>query len=599
MNPIPQRNEIEANDSWDLSALFNKEEDWENACAKLEGDIKQLKDFQGKLASSPENLQRALVTYLELSKLLEKIYAYSSLKSDEDTSDASRFSLKSKALDLYTKFASATSFIRPELLEIDETILNKLLENESLAPYRRLLNEMVKYRPHTLSLSEEKLLASAGDIFRSSETIFSQLNNADFKFKDVKKEGKNLPLTHGTFVTFLQDPNRSVRKEAFENFYETIDNHKNSLSAMLASSIKKNIFLAKSRKFNGPRESALFSDDIPLAVYDSLIENVSKKLDPLHRYYKLRAERLKLPVIDIYDTYCPLVEKIDTEIPYDEAKSILCEAFLPLGEEYVDTLSKGLGEKRWVDRYENRGKRSGAYARPCYGNQQYILMNYKSNQLNDLFTLAHEAGHAMHSWYSQKHQSYQDYSYTIFVAEVASTFNEQLLLDYLKKKYSDDKSMLQFLLNHHLDDIKGTFFRQTMFAEFERDIHLKAQEGKPLNREVFCELYLSLLQKYFGPSLEFSSLAELECFRIPHFYSAFYVYQYATGLAAAVSLSKDVLLGDQEACRRYLQFLSSGCSKSSLNLLKEAGVDMLNPKAVIDTTDLFTSLLSETEQAFN
>ena len=590
---IPKREDIDLLDTWDTTRLFQSLQSWEEEVSEVEELILELSKLENSFVENIDSFTSTLRTYLKTSEKIEKIYCYVKLLSDQDTSNNQNFSLKSKALNLYTRFAQASAFINPKIIGLDDATSNEYLEHVESKDLKRMISEIRRYKPHTLSQKEEGLLASLGETFRANQIIFSQLTNADFQFPDMEIEGTPQPLTHGTFVNYLKNSNRSIREQAWTKFYGVIDAHKYTLASTLTGAVNNNVAITKARNFNCPRSKSLFSDNIPVQVYDSLIEYTSDGLEQLHSYYSLRKELLSLDSLEIFDTYVPLVEDPKIEIPYSEACKWLSEAFSPLGEEYVEVLSKGLEKDRWVDRYENKGKLSGAYAMPSYSTTPFMLMNYDKNQLNDVFTLAHEAGHAMHTFYSAKHQNYQDYSYSIFVAEVASTFNEQLLHNYLANKFSDNSIMSAYLTNSQIDDIKGTFYRQAMFAEFEKLIQTSCFEGNPLSLDFFRETYHKLLEKYFGPSVSVSDVAELECLRIPHFYSPFYVYQYATGITAALTLSREVLEGNRDAKNRYLEFLSSGCSKHSIDLLKDAGVD-LQKREPFDTIKLKFGNLLET-----
>ncbi len=593
VNGVPERKNVNPDHTWDLTKLFDDKKHWVSELERLKESLPSIQDLEQSLLTSPENFSKGMELYLGFAEQLSKLYSWVSLASDQDLADSENLGMKSQALDLYTSFSKSTAWLRPAILELELKSLENLKAHPDNEPYLRMVREIVRFKPHTLGESEEKLMASSADLTRVTSEVFSQLNNADLSFESVEVDGEEKPLTHGSFITFLKNPNREVRRQAYQNFYSAIEGNKNTLASLLAASVKKNVVMAEIRKYNSPLESALFSDNIPSTVYQNLIESVSSNLKPLNDYYSYRKEVLSLDKLEMFDSYYPIIEEPGDKIPYDQACQLILESVKPLGQEYCSVLERGLTSDRWVDRYENKGKRSGAYAKPCYGDQQYMLMNYKESQLNDLFTLTHEAGHAMHSWYSQKHQNFQDFGYTIFVAEVASTFNEQLLLKFLKDKFSNDSKRKSYLINHHLEDIKGTFYRQTMFAEFEMLIHKDCQNGKPLTRDSLTGIYKELLSKYFGPAMNLTEGSELECFRIPHFYSPFYVYQYATGLASAIALSKPIIEGDVVARDSYLNFLSSGCSKYSVDLLKDAGVDITKAEPLDATAELFADLLAQ------
>ncbi|MFN8392092.1 MAG: oligoendopeptidase F [Bdellovibrionota bacterium] len=587
------RTEVVASDTWNLDPMYTDLTAWRSDYAAVEAGTEKVGAFAGTLGQSASRLREALDVYLNMSRTLEKVYVFAHLRSDEDTSSGENLGRLEQATNLYARVSELWSFLTPELLALPEKQIAEYLAHEELAPYRRMLREIVRYKPHTLSKEEERLLAAATEVFGTSEKVFSQLNNADLQFGTILVDGEEKTLSHGTYTLFLKHPDRDVRRRAFEQYYQVFDGHKNTIAATLGSSIKRDIFLAKAKNFPSARERSLFSDNVPTAVYDNLVDTVAAHLEPLHRYYELRRQLLKLDKLRIYDTYVPLVANVKTTHSYEEAAELVVSSLPPLGEEYVNILKRGLGEERWVDRYENKGKRSGAYSSGCYDSSPYILMNYKADSLNDVFTLAHEAGHSMHTYFSNRNQSYQDHGYTIFVAEVASTFNEQLLALELKKRYANDKAMLAYLINQQIDDIKSTLYRQTMFAEFERTTHALAEDNEPLTIDVLRKVYRELLVKYFGAAVEVSELDELECLRIPHFYSAFYVYKYATGLSAAIALSERVLNGGATERDEYLRFLKSGGSKYPLELLKDAGVDMTRSDPVVAAMKRFGALVDE------
>ncbi|MCL4134017.1 UNVERIFIED_CONTAM: hypothetical protein GTU68_065615 [Idotea baltica] len=594
--PQVERKDVAREDSWNLEPLFSSEDSWREKLDKTAELVSSIEEFRGRLGKSAEVLAQAFKLYLDLSQSVEEIYVYAHLRSDEDTTNTDNLGAFQQATKLYSQFAAATSFINPELLKLDEKTIEGFLEDEKLKPYSRMIERVIRYRPHTLSENEETLLASASEVFSTSSNIFSQLNNADFEFGSVEIDGEIQSLTHGTYSSFLKHKDREIRKKVYNQYYETYNAHKHTLATTLSSSVKKNVYLARTKKFDSAVKASLFSDDVSVDVYTTLVDTIGKSLPALHSYYELRRKLSGLSKLALYDTYVPLIGSVELTHSYEEAVSIICNSLAPLGQEYVETLRAGLGEQRWVDRYENKGKRSGAYSSGCYSSPPYILMNYKSNDIRDVYTLTHEAGHSMHSFLSSKNQAYQDSHYTIFVAEVASTFNEQLLTKELRRIHKDDPLTTAYLINNQLDDIKSTLFRQTMFAEFELFTHKTEEDGQPLTLDTFREYYTSLLTRYFGDAVEFNDIDSLECFRIPHFYSAFYVYKYSTGLAAAVSLSEQVLSKDELAQKRFLNFLCCGGSKYPLELLADAGVNMRLAKPIEDTTKLFSKLVSELEE---
>jgi len=453
----------------------------------------------------------------------------------------------------------------------------------------------VRYKPYTLSQNEEKLLAMQSEMASAVDKAFRQLTNSDMKFGFVENEkGEKVELSNATFSQFLISPKRSVRKQAFHQFYEQFAGHENSIAAMLAGSIHKDVYYARARGYKSAREASLFADDVPPRVYDNLIKSVHKHLPTLYEYYDLRRRKMKLKQIHHYDTYVPIITELETKRTWKQAVKLVIDSLQPLGEEYTRVLEEGL-TGRWCDRYPNAGKQSGAFSAGSYDGNPYILMNYQPTVLNDVFTLTHEAGHSMHSYYSSKHQPYQDYDYTIFVAEVASTFNEELLAHHMLENAADDKERA-YLLNREIDDIRSTIIRQTMFAEFEKITHDMAEAGEALTVESFKSVYRELLEKYFGPDFTLDDELSLECLRIPHFYRAFYVYKYATGMSAAIALSQRVLRGGKAELDDYLSFLKGGCSKFPLDLLRNAGVDMEKPKPVDTALKYFGRLVQQLDE---
>lgn len=592
---IQERGAVAFEDSWDLTALYCDIQAWEQSFQELETEISQISSFQGKLGDSVATLGQATALLLQTSRKLEKVYTYAHLLSDVDTANAAHLGHLERARNLSTRFSTFSSYFTPELLALEPERLKQFLANPNLAEYRRYLVDIVRYLPFTLSANEENLLAMGLEVFGVCGNIFSQLNNADLRFGSIIVDGEKQPLSHGTFIVFEQSYDREVRRKAFFQYYQVFNEHKHSIAATLAGAVKRDVYLAKARKFPSALHHSLFADNVTPSVYETLIQTVNAHLEALHRYYGLRKRLLQIKELQIYDTYVPLMSAVNIRHSYQEACDILREALSPLGEEYIATLHGGLAKERWVDRYENKGKRSGAYSSGCYDSYPYILMNYKEEVIGDLFTLAHEAGHSMHSYYSCRHQPYQDHGYTIFVAEIASTFNEQLLWTYLKHKFSQNKKILAFLINHEIDSIKATLYRQTMFAEFEKQIHDLAENDEPLTVAVFQKIYGQLLKKYFGPEVVITELSSLECLRIPHFYSPFYVYKYATGVSAAISLAKQVLKGGDEERRRYHRFLQGGCSKYPLELLRDAGVDLASPEPIEAGLRYFAELVGELE----
>ncbi len=494
-----------------------------------------------------------------------------------------------------TKAGEATSFIRPEIMAIPPAKMKQFLSAPPLEPYRLLLERVRRFRKYTLSAKEEQLLAMQGEMAAAAGNIFRKLLDADMKFGHVQDEsGQQVELTNSSFSQLLQSPRRSVRKTAFHQFYEQFQAHENSLAAALAGSVQKDVYYARVRGFDSALQRALYPDNVPIAVYDSLIGTVRENLPSVHRYLDLRRRKMKLGKIHMYDTYTPILPGLRRKTSWDQAVRLIVAALEPLGSDYCEVLQTGLAG-RWCDRYANRGKQSGAFSYGVYGSDPYIMMNYKPEVFEDVFTLAHEAGHSMHTYLSAKKQSFLYYNYTIFVAEVASTFNEELLSHHLLSQAGDDKERA-YLLNRNIDAVRGTIIRQTMFAEFEKIIHEMTEGGEPLTVQALKDVYAQLLRDYFGPDFQIDEVLQLECLRIPHFYRAFYVYKYATGLSAAIALSRRVLQGGQRELADYLGFLQGGCSKFPLDLLRGAGVDMRKPEPVQTALTHFESMVQELDE---
>lgn len=593
---IPARSDVKKEDSWDLELMYPDVATWENEYTELEASIPRYNDFKGRLGQSLSIFKECLELDFETGRRIEKLYVYAHLLNDQDKTDSAGETLYQRAFTLYRKISEESSYIVPEMLAIAEETINSYMNDPSMGPYRFYLEKIIRYRSHTLSEEIEKILAMGGEIFGAPSKIFSQLDNADLSFGSITdSKGQERELSHGNFITFLMDPDRDTRRKAFFKYYQAYDNHKYTLSASLSHSIKKDWFSARVRNYDSCRQAALFSDDVAPKVYDSLISAVKAKVPYMVKYMELRKKVMNLDEVRFFDTYTPLIDSYQFSMSYEEAVETCVEALNFLGEDYTKTLKAGLFGG-WVDRYENKGKRSGAYSSGCYDSVPYILLNYEASNINSLYTLIHEAGHSMHSYYSIKEQPYHYHDYTIFVAEVASTFNETLLSDYLLKKYSDDPLMQAYILNREIDNLRGTLYRQTMFAEFELIAHTHAENDTPLTLELFREEYRKLLETYFGGSLHIDEVLELECFRIPHFYSPFYVYKYATGISAAVSLASAVIDGDTAARDKYRKFLTLGGSMFPINELKEAGVDMTESTPVERTLDRFGDLVDKLEK---
>jgi oligoendopeptidase F len=573
--------------------LFKNDAAWEKAYKQLEAQVSGFAKFQGKLGESAKSLRACLDFDAKFDQLGEQVAAYASLKYSEDVANGTYQGMCARFTFLATKAGEAASFIAPEIQAIPPKKMEAFLASKELAPFRFSLEKLLRYRKHILSLKEERLLAMQGEVAGTADNIFSQLNDADLKFGFVTNEdGEKVELSQGSLRGLLESQKRAVRKKAFTQFYEEYAAHANTLAATLSGSVLQDVYRARVRNYPSAREGALFGDKVPVAVYDSLVAAVRANREAQYRYYDLRKRALKQRDIRAYDMAVPLAPRKKTKIPYEKAVSLICESLAPLGNDYVRTLEKGLTRDRWVDRYENQGKRSGAFSYGAYGAAPYILMNYKEEVLDSVFTLAHEAGHSMHTWYAQTTQPYQYSHYTIFVAEVASTFNEQLLGKLMRERVKT-KAERAYLVCKEIDEIRGTIIRQTMFAEFEQVTHALAEAGEPLTLDTLRAEYRKLIDAYYGPGVAIDDELELECLRIPHFYNAFYVYKYATGLSAAIALSRMVLNGGKAERDRYLAFLSSGGSKFPLDLLRDAGVDLEKPDAVNAAMARFGELVDE------
>ncbi|WP_088809306.1 MULTISPECIES: oligoendopeptidase F [unclassified Listeria] len=592
---IPARNEVPEHLTWDLTTIFESDEAWENGFKEVQQLSGKSAAYKGTLGESAKHLLRALQFRDDLLNKLENVYVYAHLKLDQDTADAKYQGLNSRAGSLITQVISGISYFDPEILAIDEDVLASYLkENEDLKLYKHLLDDLNLSRPYILSEKEEAILASAGEVLGSPSRTFNTLNNADLKFPTIEGEdGNKIEITHGQYGKLLESGNRRVRQEAFLGMYSVYEGLKNTLATTLSGQVKKSNFYAKTRGYKSAREAALSSNHIPESVYDSLVETVNAHLPLLHRYVALRKELLGLDELHMYDMYTPLSNDVNLEFTYENAKDIVLNGLLPLGAEYQEILKEAF-DKRWIDVVENKGKRSGAYSSGAYSTSPYILMNWQDT-IDNVFTLAHELGHSVHSYYTRKNQPYVYGDYSIFLAEVASTTNENLLTDYLLKKY-EDKKVRAYLLNHYLDGFKGTVFRQTQFAEFEHLIHQADQEGEALTAEYLTENYFRINKNYYGSdAMKYDDEIGYEWSRIPHFYMNYYVFQYATGFSAASALSAKILNEGEKAVQDYVQFLKAGSSDFPIEVLKRAGVDMTTPKPVEDALKVFEEKLNELE----
>jgi oligoendopeptidase F len=592
---LPSRKDIAVEDTWRLEDIFASDEAWEQELKELKEEIKKADSFKDTLGNSADALYSALQFQDALTERLGKLYAYSHMRYDQDTTNSHYQGMDDRAKTLYTQAASALSYIVPEILSVDESKIKQFLsEKEELKLYEHALEEINLQRPHVLTAEAEALLAQASEVMGASSNTFGMLNNADLEFPTIKGEdGEDVQITHGRYIRFLESENRQVREDAFKAVYETYGKFQNTFSSTLSGTVKKDNFNAKVRNYDSARHAALSNNNIPESVYENLVNTVNENLHLLHKYVDLRKKVLGLDELHMYDLFTPLVKEVKMEVSYEEAKDYILKGLAPLGEDYSNVLKEGF-ENRWVDVHENKGKRSGAYSSGSYGTNPYILMNWQDN-VNNLFTLVHEFGHSVHSYYTRKTQPYPYGNYSIFVAEVASTCNENLLNDYLLKTIDDEKKRL-YLLNHYLEGFRGTVFRQTMFAEFEHLIHKKAQEGEALTAELLTKEYYALNKKYFGEEITIDEEIGLEWARIPHFYYNYYVYQYATGFSAATALSKQILEEGQPAVDRYLEFLKAGSSDYPIEVLKKAGVDMTTADPIREALKVFEEKLAEMEE---
>ncbi|MGO1923656.1 MAG: oligoendopeptidase F [Jeotgalicoccus sp.] len=594
MGKLIKREEQQLENTWDLTTIFKSDEDFDKAYKELENKIADNEQFKDGFDSA-EKLADALELERSLDIELGQLFVYAHLKHDQDTSNDTYSGLESRARSLAVKYSTAWSFLVPAIMAIPEKTLKEYAADDRLKEFEFDLEKLNKQRPHVLSDKEEQILAQAGEIMHTPSQVYGMFNNADVDFKPaVDSEGKEHELTQGNYVEMLKSSDRTLRESAYNNLYGEYNQFKNTLSQTLAGVVNTHAFSADVRGYESSRHQALSNNHIPESVYDNLVNTVNDNMHLLHRYTELRKKFLGVDELKMYDMYVPLVEDTDFDMTYDNAKEWLVNALQPLGEEYVNIVKEGL-ENRWVDVYENKGKRTGAYSSGTYGTNPYILMNWQDN-VNNLFTLAHEFGHSVHSYYSRQNQPANTSGYSIFVAEVASTFNEALLADYMFKKLDDKKQQL-YLLNEQLEGFRGTVFRQTMFAEFEHAIHVMKESGEPLTAGKLSEVYGELNKKYFGDVVNYDEAIEVEWARIPHFYMNYYVYQYATGYAAAASLSKQVLEEGEQTAQRYInEFLKKGSSNYPIEILKNAGVDMTTSEPIENALEVFEAQLTQFEE---
>lgn len=592
---IPKRSEVSSEYKWRLEDIYASMDLWEEDYKNVRSLASKLSEYKDLLNQSSTKLLECLNADAEMSRLFEKVYVYAQMKSHEDTTDAFYQGIADRADSLGTFISSANSFIVPGVLELPDEVLNEFIEeNEDLGFYSKYIEDVRRTKPHILSSDGEQLLAMAGEIANSPASIYNMINNADMKFPTIIDEkGQEIEVTKGRYIPLMESSDRRVRKDAFDALYSTYKKQINTLAATLSANVKANIFNAKARKYSSAREASLFPDNVPVSVYDNLIEAVHNNLGLMHRYVSLRKKLLKLDELHMYDLYTHIINDVQMEIPFEQSVETVKKGLEVLGGQYMSDLKCGLSSS-WIDVYENEGKRSGAYSWGCYDSHPYVLLNYTPT-VDNMFTLAHEMGHAMHSFYSNSNQEYIYAGYKIFVAEVASTLNESLLMDYLLKNTTDKKKKM-YLLNHYMESFRGTVFRQTMFAEFEKIIHEKAEAGEALTAELLSSIYHELNVKYYGPDMVVDNYIDYEWARIPHFYSSFYVYKYATGFSAATSLSQQILTEGEPALDRYLEFLKSGGSDYPIELLKNAGVDMTSPVPVRDALKRFEEILDQFEE---
>jgi oligoendopeptidase F len=592
---IPLRKEIAVSDTCDLSKLFANDEAWNRSLAEFEKTAEKIPSYQGTLGKSAESLADYLDFSRDLNILGERLSYYAFLRQSEDEGDSVSRTMSGKIMMASSKARAASAWENPELLSIPEKDMEKFLSHERIADYRIYLQRTLRYRPYILSDKEEKIIALHAEGEEAVRDAFSVLTNVDFDFGMIDTPEGKRPLSQSSYSVFMEHPDRDLRERAYKTFYGCFDAHKTTIAALYSGSVKQDVINARIRGYPSARAAALFGDDVSEKVYDNLISAINGKLDILHRYYGLRKKALKVSELRHYDVYAPLVPNVKKTTSWNEAVDLVCNALSPLGDEYVSALKTGL-TGRWADRYENKGKRSGAFSAGSFTGDPYILMNYKDDSIREVFTLAHEGGHSMHSWYSARNNPFMHYNYTIFEAEVASTFNEELLFRYLEKQCGSSASgreMRLYLVNKRADDLLATLYRQTMFAEFEKITHRLEESGTPLTVELLRSEYRKLLEKYFGPEMVLEEASDLEGLRIPHFYNAFYVYKYSTGVSAALALADRVLGGGKKEREDYFTFLKSGGSRFPIEALKAAGVDMSSPEPVNAACGAFSRLIDE------
>lgn len=592
---ILERKDVLKENTWDLESLFQDINAWEESYKKAIKMAKKFESYKTKVVSDGSTLYNALSESDELYRVVQNLYSYSSMKLDEDTREGKSQALSDKALSLYVDVNEKTSFLTPEILTLEESELEKFYDEEpKLKLYKQSIDDILRQKSHVLSAREESILAQMGEVADSPQKIYSMLNNADLKFPTIKDEnGKDVEITHGNFIPLMESKDRTVRKNAFEGLYGVYEGYKNTFAATLNGDLKKNIFNSKIRNYNSSREASLDENNISLSVYDNLISSIHDNLDSMYKYMEIRKRALGVEELHMYDLYTPIVKDVDFKIPYAEGVELIKKGLAPLGEEYMEVVEEGFNS-RWIDVYENRGKRSGAYSGGSYDSKPFILLNYHDT-LDNVFTTAHEMGHSVHSYFSRKNQPFVYSGYGIFVAEVASTTNECLLMDYMLNNIEDKNEKL-YLLNHYLEGFRTTVFRQTMFAEFEKTINEYLESGEALTAEYLCETYKKINELYYGPNVVIDDEIAMEWARIPHFYYNYYVFQYATGYSAAVAFSEKIIKEGKPAVEKYVNFLKSGSSDYPLNVLKKAGVDMTTEEPVNNAMKLFAKLVDEMDK---
>lgn len=594
-NSYEKRSDVPKEYTWAMEDLYASDAEWQKDLEKVRSLLPQIETFRGQLGKSADSLLAFLKLQDDIVVLMDKFANYALRKADENTKNTTYQGYKDQTMSVCVEISSALSFAEPEILELPDAVLNTFYEKQpALLPYKRSLNDILRKKAHILSDAEEKILAAAGDLAQSPEDIFGLLNDADMTYESVSDiEGNRLAVTHASFIPLMQNYDRNVRKDAFDSLYKTYDEHKNTSAAILSAQMKQLNFFAKMRKYNSPLEAALDQTNVNPQVYYNLIEAVHENMESMYKYVRLRKKLLKVDELHMYDLYVPMVSNAERSISFAETKENIREALAVLGKDYVALLDEGF-RSRWIDIYENTGKRSGAYSCGCRVHP-YVLLNYKGN-LDSEFTTVHEMGHALHSYLSNKHQPIADADYVIFVAEVASTCNEALLMQHLLKKTTDKKERA-YLINYFLEQFRTTLYRQTMFAEFELKMSQMVQNGESINSESACKVYHELIDLYFGKDIVHDAKIDLEWARIPHFFYNFYVYQYATGFSAAIALSQKILKEGAPAVKAYKEnFLSAGRSKDPVSILKDAGVDMSTKTPVEEALKLFDSLIDEMEE---